>query len=166
MLLTLNAVIVCILFLLAPGGFSWFKDASRLSRSFTVGSAMMGSLLYTLGWRPDVDYSLQLPHPVYYRLLMSLTVSKRERFCASYYASVAMWCQLSTRLRLVWLWYCESASTSILLTHSRVKEQRVYILSWYWRSWRSYRGYPGLRSDNVASKENSYPIHRARPVVW
>jgi hypothetical protein len=49
MFCTHSAVIVEILVLLAPGGFSWFREESRPSRSFTVGAAMLRSTLRS-GW--------------------------------------------------------------------------------------------------------------------
>lgn len=41
MLLTQICVMVAILFLLAPGGFSWFSEERRPSRSFTFGVAIV-----------------------------------------------------------------------------------------------------------------------------
>lgn len=41
---------VDILFLLAPGGLSWFRDASRPSRSVTLGVSMTQTLYYAPRW--------------------------------------------------------------------------------------------------------------------
>lgn len=46
MLFTHSVVMVAILALLAPGGLSWLREARSASTSFTVGVAMMESLLY------------------------------------------------------------------------------------------------------------------------